>query len=662
MTELPTSTNSIGEKRGRQITVYVAWIIALLLAISLYFYWNPPLQRAASNLKPGILALFFLASFTGFGLPISRRFLSDQDKGTQFLSAAAFGIGLTGIYVYLIGLSGHLLPHFFLAWSLLGFLLFCFYLLKLRPDFQLPTFHLWNSLSAVAIALFLVQSIPFVMAPEVTTDALEFHVLVPKIYLVTKQIAYIPRLVESNYPSLAEYNYTLIIGLSNTIACKCFNFLTGILLLFAIGNLVKKVSPESPASLAPAFFISMPVAAIVIGWAWNDLLFAFFVVMCVSNLVGYHVQARETPPVKSLLLAGTMGGLASCTKYTFVMVFLVLCLLFLVGIVRWRWKWKHFFVFVIPVGALSCIWMGKNFAFTGNPFYPFLNEIFKSEYWNPAANHYFRNTLSNYELPNWNWKTNFLFPFQITLKPRIMDVHVGILPLLLIPTAFVRTKLPGMAVLKAFVVCYLVVWLMIRTEVRSLLSLFAVLWTIYAAGLPRLRWPNKTLEFCFVAGVVISFIASFFMTIFNSYYLFDPLKYFFGREGEASYRSRLAETQGAYDFLNQKAAVGKVLLVGMHNPYYLRYEPVFSSCCDPPVAEWISSQAKGSVDIAARVRNYGITHVIFNQDDYQRDLKGGLYSWPPEQKQYFEEFLSGCKPLGEFKGDVVMEIPPDEKR
>src|SRR5262249_46131565 len=157
-----------------------------------------------------------------------------------------------------------------------------------------------------------------------------------------------------------------------------------------------------------------------------------------------------------------------------------------------------------------------------------------------------------------------------TIKPRIMDVHIGILPLLLVPLAFLRSPSRAVSLLKAFIVCYLLVWLFIRTEVRSMLSVLAALWCVYALALQRLEFPGRKMQLGFVALVIGSLIANFFMTIFSTYYLFDPLNLFFGRETKANYASRLAQYQKSYDFLNQRTDVGKVLLIGMHNPFYLR--------------------------------------------------------------------------------------------
>lgn len=649
-----SSTGSLLEKPW----IAAGWLICFVALLFLYFQWNTPLSRIASNLLPLLLALFFVLSFTGFGAPLAIRFTRGEDKGVQFLTSAALGIGLTGIFIYFLGLFGRLSPALFLSWTLVGFALFVFSLLRwFRPSLRVPSFQLWNALALAILTLFILQGIPSLVAPEVTIDALEFHLLVPRIYLVTKHISYIPGLVESNYPSLAEYNYVLILGLTSDVVCKCFHFWTGMLLLMTIARLSKKTDPQGSSWFASALFLSMPVAAIITGWAWNDLLFAFFVLLGLYFLLNFHLRTGSASPRTSLILAGAMGGLASCTKYTFLMVLIAIAFLFVIGIFLWEWKWKHLFVYLVPVSILSLIWFAKNWVYTGNPFYPFLNHFFGSPYWNQAAEQYFEMTLREYEIGNWDWKMNFLFPFVFALKPRIADVHIGILPLIFAPLALVRTRLPAMGFLKAFVLSYVAAWLGIRTEVRSLLAMLAVLCVIYSVTLQRISWRAEILKVMLFSLLLISISANFFVTTLTTYFLFDPMKHFLGMESNAEYRTRFAKTQPAYDFLNETEGMGKVLLVSIHNPFYLKREPVFSSCCDPPVAERFSAGARDPDEIRNRLLQAGITHIVFNARDYRDDMNGRLYSWPTETRKTFEAFLvRDCKKVAVAGNDVILEI------
>jgi len=93
-----------------------------------------------------------------------------------------------------------------------------------------------STAACVIIGVIAALIIPFVAAPDVSTDALEYHLLVPKTILAKNAITYLPHVVESNYPSLGEYDFMPLLAVGNDRAAKAFHFLCAILVLFALGG------------------------------------------------------------------------------------------------------------------------------------------------------------------------------------------------------------------------------------------------------------------------------------------------------------------------------------------------------------------------------------------------------------------------------------------
>lgn len=564
---------------------------------------------------------------------------------------------MTGLLVFFTGIFGQLKGWLLLSWTLIGFSLFLRMMFREELRLQRTDWNAWNVAAAFILVTFLVQNIPFVVSPELTTDALEYHLLIPKIYIGLGKIEYIPLLVESNYPSLTEYNFLPMLKLSNEIVCKSFHFWMGILLLLLLGQLVKAVRPDTANLTAPAFFLAMPVTTTIMGWAWNDLLFTLLVVLCLFYLIQYEITPDNPRRNLNLILAGVMAGLASWTKYTFVMFFAALILFYLIAIWRWKWEWKKFGFILLPVILISSLWIIKNWVFTGNPVYPFLNDIFHSPYWTPAADRYFKGTLTRYEIPHWSWTTYFLFPFLITLKPRVIDVHTGILPLVVLPLLFLKNRDRGISMLKMYLVAYVLVWLFIQTEVRSLLSVFAVLFCVGTIALHHSLRAHTKLRRGAILLILAAAGASYCITIVSTYYLFDPIPYFIGKESKAQYLSKYAASQRTYDYLNNNPRVSRILLVGLHNPFYLNRPYFFSSCCDPPVAEVLSSNTKTAGQLQAKLKKLGVTHLVWNQEEYERENAVRLYSWDPNKRAMFETFLSQyCRPAARFGGDQVLQL------
>jgi len=563
---------------------------------------NDPLRYALMRLQPLAAAAVFVAACIGYGRVA---------RAGDLVTSAAVGFGIVGAASFAAALARALSPVTFIAILGVGVVLFAVFVVRgPRPAVR-------GSFGWIILAVVLAVIVPFVVAPDVSTDALEYHLLIPKLIIQQNAIHYQPLLVESNYPSLAEYNFIPLLILGEDRTAKCFHFLCAILLLFAIARLAK-----ADGVLAAAIFFSMPIVALTSGWAWNDMLFTLFVVLAILHLI----EGR-------FLLAGTLFGFATWTKYTFVLAAIGIAAILVRGLIQKWWRARDVVRFAIPVLAIAAIWMTKNAILTGNPVYPFLNGLFHSPFWTAASDRYFHATLTHYEIPEWHSWTYVAFPFLLTLKPRVIDVQTGVLPLVLLPLLFFRTN----SIIRTYVVAIVAGWLMIRTEARSLLSLLAVLSAVYAANIERLRGWRIVVGVAVAVNVVIMLVSTNIIT--------DPIRYFLGLESREQYIVRMDPKQAVYRWIDQQPGARAVMLVGLHDPYYLDKPALFSSCCDTPIAQTIEpSTLKGA----------GVTHIAFRPREYDRENAAGLYSWPPAQKKAFESFLrERCRVVARF-GDVLL--------
>ena len=582
----------------RRAALIWLWLIAIAAILVAFILLTPPLRFAVIDLQPLVYAAVFVTACVGYGL---------LARATDLPTAAALGAGIIGAATFFIALVHAIHPLVFVVLLIAGGQAILPVLRKIKTDkIVCPPLIIF----AVVIAII----VPFVVAPDVSTDALEYHLLVPKLTIEQNAIRYQPLFVESNYPSLAEYDFIPMLVLSDARTAKCFHFLCALLLCLAIARL----TPTNGA-VAAAIFFSMPVAALTSGWARNDMLFTLFVVLSISHLLERH-----------FVLAGVLFGFASWTKYTFVLVGIGIAVILI------RERWRDWLRFAIPALLIAAVWMTKNAVLTGNPLYPFVNGIFHSPFWTSALDHHFRETLTRFEIPEWHWWTYIAFPFLLTVTPRVIDVQTGVLPLLLLPLLFVR----GDRRLKSYVIAIAIAWLLIRTETRSLFSLFAVLSAIYAAAIDRLRGWRIILGLAVALNVIIMLVSTNVVT--------DPIRYFVGLESREDYIVRMDGKQAAYRWLDQHGEVRRVLLVGLHDPYYLAKPSVFSSCCDTPVAQ--------AVDVNA-LKAGGFTHIAFRPSEYQHDLAAGLYTWSAAQRQQFEDFLrSRCRQVARVNGVIIFEL------
>lgn len=625
-----------------KIPVPAGWGVLFAAAIAGYVLLNKPLLKMVLNLRPLGLALAFVVSFCGLGGPLVRRWKIAPTLSDEISASFALGLGLTGLFVFVLGLGGIVHPALYALWTVAGFGLFAVALLRRKalPVIRIDWTNPLNILAVVLFAVFFLQLLPPLAAPEVSTDALEYHLLIPKLYLAQGRIGPLPSLLESNYPSLIQYIYLFILPWAGDAACKAFHFLGGVFLLMAVYRLARRIKP-SASLLAPALLFSMPVANLAFGWAWNDAFFVFFAVSSLAALLDFELGGKSRAGRPPLFLAGLMAGLAGWTKYTFFLVFPVLLGLSIWAVARRRGKVRELGWFLFPAVSVSLLVFVKNWIWTGNPVAPFLQTIFRSAPTSAAAAAYFvKYGLQRLEIPDWSWSTYLLFPFRMTLAPALIDIHTGVVPLLLLPFLFVRGARRAVSLLKGFVALSALLWLAVfQTGTRSLLPTLAVLLVVGAIGLEDSLEGRPALRPAAVGLLAAAALANLGTTIVTNYFLTRPIPYFLGKEDRGTYLLREAESQPVYDWLNKAPDVAAVLLVGLHKPYYLDRPFFFSGVGDVPAVEQLTAGAERVEDIGTALARRGITHVAVDRDRYERENRLGLFSWTKEGKNLFEEFL-----------------------
>lgn len=195
--------------------------------------------------------------------------------------------------------------------------------------------------------IFLAATVNLVGAfqPEMGFDALWYHLIIPKLYLMWGQIKYIPGglLYYSAMPKLGELIYMLF-GANDTIA-HLINW------GFGVGTVIviRKISKNW---LAPLIFYATPLVGWLSGSAYIDLIRTFFEV-----LAFYFITKNK------YLSSGVAIALAIGTKTFALGSIPALCILILL-------KRGNLIKFLTPVILLSAPWFIISYLWTGNPLSP----------------------------------------------------------------------------------------------------------------------------------------------------------------------------------------------------------------------------------------------------------------------------------------------------
>jgi len=209
------------------------------------------------------------------------------------------------------------------------------------------------------------------LGPELSFDALWYHLTLPKLYIQNHSVLHIPGslLYYSDMPKLTEMLYIPALLFGNEISAKLIHFSFGLLSSIALYFLSRKFFNARLSIFAVLIFYSN----LVVGWesitAYIDLTRTFFEVMALWGFINFLEDKNK----KWLIESAVMLGLAISTKLLALgSIFIFLCLIVYFGISNHNKITKVFknvsiylfFSLLVPLP-----WFVFSFIHNGNPFY-----------------------------------------------------------------------------------------------------------------------------------------------------------------------------------------------------------------------------------------------------------------------------------------------------
>lgn len=199
------------------------------------------------------------------------------------------------------------------------------------------------------LVLFALVSLLGAAGPELGFDALWYHLVIPKIYLIHGGIYHIPGglLYYSEMPRLGEILYMFI-------PAHAISFGVGIMSTILVYLLARKYLDREFALLSTVIFYVSPLVGWQSGSSYVDLLRTFFEILALYLFVD-----------KKFWPSGLAIGLAISTKS------LALGSLAVIGLIGiYISGWKRTMLIVIVAGLVSLPWFLSAYLTTGYPFYP----------------------------------------------------------------------------------------------------------------------------------------------------------------------------------------------------------------------------------------------------------------------------------------------------
>jgi len=321
----------------------------------------------------------------------------------------------------------------------------------------------------------------FCFLPETANDALCYQLNVPKQFLWQGSLMPLAYDANSYMPMAMNLLYAVGLMIQSIGAAKIFHVLSGLFLTYTIALKIESFTGHARAARFSALmFWLAPVVVNEVTTTYLDVGVSFFLLIAFLWLQAGVQSERKT----TFFLAGLAAGVTVAVKFSLLIAMPILCV---TGVLPWLWplRLKKLFgfgiIFMAGFTAGCGFWFGRNFILTGNPFFPYLGEVFGTIGFTNYA------TYMDIGIP----KTvlNFIaLPLHLVFNPEPFDRHYWVGPYFLISFAAMclcvrdRQTRPYLC----FILLLTGAWFLTTHATRYLLPVLPFWYIASGCGLPAL--------------------------------------------------------------------------------------------------------------------------------------------------------------------------------
>jgi hypothetical protein len=604
-----------------------------------------------------IVELFFIL---GAAWGISFLYLKKDpapDPYASLIIRTSLGLGSMA-YLTLIAAALHLigLPFFILVMAIGNLLA-----LKNLNRKTLCRMNARLSLLAVLLLLFILINFFFSLFPPTFYDSMLYHLAIPQYYISHGGITSWNSNFNSNLPLNGEmlFLYSL---LGQTVHIpRLLSFFAGIAILVILYSWTKNHFSISPPLLPLIFFYTIPQIGFLTSSSKTDMLGLLFVLLAIFLFFLFQDDPRQK---RLLFLSGVFWGFSLGTKYIFAFYLLG----FFLALVFYKpldFRKKIFTFLLISLLVFLCLvpWFIKNVVISGNPVYPYFNQIFKSEYWSPEQATSFSTGIKRGK--DYRFYHYLYYPIEVFLKPYKYGITQvwGILVLLFLPLLFWVNKHPK-AIFLIITALVSFFFLLLAAKVpRYFLSSLLLISIPLAFGSSRFLQKKIPVKKIFTLLLVILILINLIMQIdlqekFTKGFTYlkkkltgefkaTPFKYLY-----------LLPYYRAVEYLNINLLPDDlVIFLGEDRTFYLQKKFLASSFNDHNYLI-IALRASNTMDeFHWYLKKKGITHILFSEKGLQRmgDMSS-VYRITETEYARLRHFLSQYPTLYQDNRYIIYKI------
>lgn len=326
----------------------------------------------------------FCFAMIGLGLPIVERWSGQFSSYLErVILAAGIGAGIMSMLVLSAGFLGLLYPLMIWVLVVTGLIVGglssrgCY---SSRP-LILQSRKLDRSLYILGflVTILLLSDLIAALAPPSFADALAAYLALPKLFVKAHRF-YFAWSVFSGFPGGVEALFSAGIALRNGIVANLVNLFFGLLATGGIYLIARRCLhlPKTFILISLLLYLSLPTTTQMMSAAKPDLALAAYTVLALYSLLNWRNRLQR----KWLVVSGIFAGLAvgSKTQGLFVLVALGFCFLALIIMSGKLLRLREWWPSLVVLGGIAVLvgspYYLRNWAWTGNPFWPLMNETF----------------------------------------------------------------------------------------------------------------------------------------------------------------------------------------------------------------------------------------------------------------------------------------------
>ena len=157
---------------------------------------------------------------------------------------------------------------------------------------RLKELTLLEAFGFALLGSFLVLNFMSALGPEYFYDSLVYHLAMPKLYLLHKQIIPTPSMIYSGVPFATEMLYGLSLSLGTETLAKLIHYGFGVAIAGAIYSWCQKFINRKAALLATLLFYSAPLVCFASSVAKVELALTFYLLLAALLIL----EAPDRPP------------------------------------------------------------------------------------------------------------------------------------------------------------------------------------------------------------------------------------------------------------------------------------------------------------------------------------------------------------------------------